>query len=101
MQMQEVQNRLKENGIMLPVHTIRRRIDKYIDYPTRIQANNHRDITAEEFRRLQIAIALEIKGISAEAINNYLTGLSNKADLTGLIVDSQKIDYIIKKWIED
>jgi len=101
MTISEIKERLKDNGIEFDLMTLRRRIDTYISYPTRNQKNNRRDITQEEFKTLLLSLALEIKGIDKKDIENYLNGKSPKSELMNLIVDSNKVDEIIKRWIEE
>lgn len=101
MTIQEINQRLKENGIEVKTYTLRRRIDTYLNYPTRNQRNNQRDITQEEFKTLLLALALESKGKSKENIEDYLSGKVAKTDLMGLLIDSNRVNEILRGWIEE
>jgi len=100
MTLNEIKQRLNEQGIRLNNYSLRRGIDTFISFPTRNQNNNRRDITQEEFQRLLIALALRSKKKKANEIKDYLDGVRNKTELMGLIIDSNKVDELLKKWIE-
>jgi len=101
MKIDEVSSRLKSNGITFPHYTLRRKIDTYISHPTRNHYNNRRDITSEEYNKLLLALAIEKKtNFYAKEVKDYLTGQKSKTELLGYIVNSGKIDMLIKEWIE-
>ena len=100
MKIKEINARLKDNGINLPAHFLRRRIDVYIDNPNRDHKNNRRDLTNEEFEVILIALAIESKGLAIKEVKRFLAGYEDKNRLIGMIIDSNKVDRVIQRWVE-
>jgi hypothetical protein len=101
MTISEITSRLADSGIKLSPWKLRRKIDTYINQPTRNHYNNRRDITNEEYYKLAIAVAIELKtSLPSKNVKEYLTGVKSKTDLLTFIVDSSKIDILLKEWIE-
>jgi len=101
MNIAEITARLKDNGVEIAPHTLRRRIDTYLVYPSRNHRNNRRDLDKTEFNRLLIGLAIESKGKSQEDVVMLLDGKIAKTELMGLVIDSNKVDMILRKWIEE
>lgn len=101
MHISEIKDRLKENGIDLPIYTIRRRMNSYLSHTSRNHKNNFRDITQEEFKTLLLALAMENKGKLKEQIEMLLNGQMAKTELLADIIDCTKVDEILKRWIEE
>jgi len=101
MNISEIKSNLKANGIDINSHTLRRRIDAYIHCPTRNHKTNQRDLTQEEFERLCIALAIEAKGKTEREVVSYIEGDTAKTELIELVIDSNKVDMILRRWLEE
>lgn len=101
MNISEVKSRLLDNGIEIPSHTLRRKIDTYIYFPTRNQKNNRRDIQIEEFNRLLLALAIEYKTkLPKKEIELYLDGIKPKVELVKYFINNAKLDAFLQDWVE-
>lgn len=101
MRISEIEMFLNDYGIVLPKYTLRRKIDAFLSYPTRDNKSNIRNLTKEEFDRLLVALAIEIKSdLPDDEIEMYLDGLKPKVELMKYVVNSAKIDMFLREWIE-
>jgi len=101
MTISEIEMFLSDYGIVLPQYTLRRKIDAFLPYPTRNNKSNVRDLTKEEFQRLLVALAIEIKtNLPDDEIAMYLNGNKPKVELMRYVVNSSKVDMFLQEWIE-
>ena len=101
MTISEIERFLSDYGIVLPKYTLRRKIDVFLPYPTRNNRNNRRDLTQEEFDRLLVALAIEIKtNLPDDEVAMYLDGLRPKVELMKYLINSTKVDMFLQEWIE-
>ena len=99
MTVNELRKKLKGLGIEIPLHTLRRRIDRYVELPTRGQRNNYRDLTNEEVNRMLVAVSIETLGKSSDEVVDYVDGRIDKVKLLGDVVNSSKVAVFLKSWI--
>ena len=63
--------------------------------------NNFRDITPKEYRKLLVGLAIESKGVRQEIVEDYMAGLIPKVSLTVTLINSSKVDNMLKGWVNE